>query len=163
MLFSSKQQNGSNMSNEESSASFDESGEMQPEYDFSEGVRGKHRLAYHSGYTVHIHRADGSIVEEEHVPPPRTVVLDPDVFAYFPDSESVNRALRALIEIVPNAACSRKVSLLARPVDDHAVLLEHALHPAVELGQCLRRRGALIGQRLLVGANVHIINAIFLQ
>ncbi len=35
------------------------------------------------------------------MPPPRTIVLDPDVFAYFSDSESVNRALRALIEVVP--------------------------------------------------------------
>jgi hypothetical protein len=89
------------MNSEESSSSFDDADNMQSEYDFSEGVRGKHHLAYQSGYTVRIHKADGSIVEEEHLPPPRTVVLDPDVFAYFPDSESVNRALRALIEIVP--------------------------------------------------------------
>lgn len=91
----------SNMSNEEASSSFDEAEEMQPEYDFSGGIRGKHHLGYQSGYTVRINKADGSVVEEEHIPPPRTVVLDPDVFAYFPDSESVNRALRALIEIVP--------------------------------------------------------------
>lgn len=89
------------MSNEETSSSFDEAENMRPEYDFSGGVRGKHHLAYQSGYTVRVHKADGSIVEEEHIPPPRTVVLDPDVFAYFSDSESVNRALRALIEIVP--------------------------------------------------------------
>ena len=89
------------MRNEESSSSFDEADNMQQEYDFCEGVSGKHHLAYQRGYTVRIHKADGSIVEEEHLPPPRTVVLDPDVFAYFPDSESVNRALRALIEIVP--------------------------------------------------------------
>jgi hypothetical protein len=89
------------MSNEEASSSFDEVEEMQPEYDFSGGISGKHHLAYQSGSTVRVNKADGSVVEEEHIPPPRTVVLDPDVFAYFPDSESVNRALRALIEIVP--------------------------------------------------------------
>lgn len=83
------------MSNEEHSLSFEQSEDMQPEYDFSGGVRGKHHLAYQSGYTVRIHKADGSIVEEHVVPPPRTVVLDPDVFAYFSDSASVNRAVRA--------------------------------------------------------------------
>ncbi len=41
------------------------------------------------------------MTEESYMPPPRTIVLDPDVFAYFSDSESVNRALRALIEVVP--------------------------------------------------------------
>lgn len=89
------------MGNEAASSAFDEAENMRPEYDCSGGVRGKHHLAYQSGYTVRVHKADGSIVEEQYVPPPRTVVLDPDVFAYFPDSESVNRALRALIEIVP--------------------------------------------------------------
>lgn len=101
MVYESKQQLESTMRNEESSSSFDEAENMQPEYDFSEGVQGKHHLAYQRGYMVHIHKPDGSIVEEEHLPPPRTVVLDPDVVAYFPDSDSVNRALRALIEIVP--------------------------------------------------------------
>ena len=101
MLYRSKQKLESNMNGEETSPSFGDVDNMQPGYDFSEGGRGKHHLAYQSGYTVRIHKADGSIVEEEHLPPPRTVVLDPDVFAYFPDSESVNRALRALIEIVP--------------------------------------------------------------
>ena len=48
-----------------------------------------------------IRKADGMIVEETHTPSPRTVVLDPDSYAYFSDSESVNRALRTLINIVP--------------------------------------------------------------
>jgi hypothetical protein len=29
------------------------------------------------------------------------VVLDPDVKVYFPDSESANRTLRSLIELIP--------------------------------------------------------------
>jgi len=28
-------------------------------------------------------------------------MLDPDVLAYFPDSETVNRTLRSLIELIP--------------------------------------------------------------
>ena len=78
MLYAVKQQATveSHMNSEESSSSFDDVDNMQPEYDFSEGVRGKHHLAYQSGYTVRIHKADGLIVEEEQLPPPRTVVLD---------------------------------------------------------------------------------------
>ncbi len=75
--------------------------DMQPEYDFSGGERGKHYLAYQQGYTIRIEKMDGTVEEETYTPPPRTVVLDPDVFAYFADSEAVNRALRALIEVVP--------------------------------------------------------------
>lgn len=34
----------------------------------------------------------------------RVVILEPDVAEYFHDSESVNRLLRALIEVLPRAA-----------------------------------------------------------
>ena len=79
----------------------EEQDEMQPEYDFSGGVRGKHAAAFQRGYTVRVRKADGTTTEERYTPPPRTIVLDPDVFAYFSDAESVNRALRTLIELVP--------------------------------------------------------------
>ncbi len=75
--------------------------DTQPEYNFSGGVHGKYYLAYQQGYTVRIQNADGTVSEATYTPPPRTIVLDPDVFAYFSDAESVNRALRALIEVVP--------------------------------------------------------------
>lgn len=55
--------------------------EMRKEYDFSDGVRGKYVERHARGMNV--------------------VVLDADVAAAFPTSESVNRALRALLEIVP--------------------------------------------------------------
>lgn len=82
---------------------FDDVHDMRPEYDFSGkvGVRGKYYRAYQQGYTIRIEQADGSVLEESVIPPPRTVVLDPDVFAYFSDAESVNQALRTLISIVP--------------------------------------------------------------
>jgi hypothetical protein len=54
--------------------------DMLPEYDFSKGVRGKYAKRYDSGTNV--------------------VVLDPDVAAVFPDSASVNRALRALADVI---------------------------------------------------------------
>lgn len=54
---------------------------MLPEYDFSKGVRGKYAKRYVTGSNV--------------------VVLSPDVAKRFPDSESVNKALRGLAR-VPN-------------------------------------------------------------
>jgi hypothetical protein len=54
--------------------------EMWDEYDFSGGVRGKYAGRFVRGSNV--------------------VVLDPDVAQVFTDSESVNRALRALAEII---------------------------------------------------------------
>ncbi len=53
--------------------------EMRPEYDFSGGVRGKYADRYRKGTNV--------------------VLLDPEVAAAFPDSTSVNDALRALLAI----------------------------------------------------------------
>ena len=53
--------------------------DMLDEYDFSNGVRGKYAKRYAEAANV--------------------VALDPDVVAFFPDSESVNEALRALVKI----------------------------------------------------------------
>lgn len=54
--------------------------EMLDEYDFSGGVRGKYAGRFARGSNV--------------------VVLDPDVAQVFKDSESVNKALRALAGII---------------------------------------------------------------
>jgi hypothetical protein len=56
-----------------------EDNDMRPEYDFSKGVRGKHYRAYQEGSNV--------------------VFLEPDIAKVFKDSESVNHALRMLIEL----------------------------------------------------------------
>jgi hypothetical protein len=52
---------------------------MRPEYDFSDGVRGKHHQAFQTGTNV--------------------VFLEPDIAAVFPDSASVNQALRLLVRL----------------------------------------------------------------
>ena len=62
--------------------------EMRSEYDISGGVRGKYYKRYQQGTNV--------------------VLLDPDVAAVFPDSESVNRALRLLIDVAPGASDSER-------------------------------------------------------
>lgn len=53
--------------------------DMLDEYDFRGGVRGKYAARYAEGTNV--------------------VVLSPDVAKVFPNSESVNAALRKLIEL----------------------------------------------------------------
>jgi hypothetical protein len=80
--------------------------EMLAEYDFSgtEGVRGKYYQRYRQGHTVRVHQQDGSISVRHFKLEDGAVLLDPDVRAYFPDSQAVNRALRALIEILPKAS-----------------------------------------------------------
>jgi hypothetical protein len=65
--------------------------EMHAEYDFSRGVRGKHYAAMQRGYTVTVHQADGRTIVKDMVPKRNAVLLEPDVQAHFPDSESVKR------------------------------------------------------------------------
>lgn len=54
--------------------------DMQEEYDFSSGIRGKYATRYREGTNV--------------------IVLDSDVAKVFHDPKSVNHALRALAEII---------------------------------------------------------------
>ena len=71
---------------------------LRDDYDFSNGVRGKYRHFSDQPRTFRIRQPDGSVVEKTVEAP---VTLDPDVRRYFPDSEAVNRALRGLIELIP--------------------------------------------------------------
>ncbi len=64
------------------------SDDFRPEYEFSGGVRGKHHAAYKAGTNV--------------------VVLDADVAKAFPDSPSVNQALRLLLEIAKKQLSSKR-------------------------------------------------------
>ena len=54
--------------------------EMLEEYDFSNGIRGKYAKAYAEGVNI--------------------VKLDRDVMDFFPDTRSVNEALRTLIHLM---------------------------------------------------------------
>lgn len=62
--------------------------ELREEYDFSGGVRGKHHASYRAGSNV--------------------VVLDPDVAEAFPDSSSVNRALRMLLDLAKKQSSKKR-------------------------------------------------------
>ena len=70
---------------------------MLPEYDFSKGERGKFHKPLSKGYSVTITHPDGTTTTEHYKLIAGAILLDPDVQVYFPDSESVNTALRALI------------------------------------------------------------------
>jgi hypothetical protein len=75
--------------------------EMLPEYDFSDGTRGKHASQYQRGNTVKIHKSDGTTLVQHFKLEEGAVMLAPDVREYFSDSDSVNQALRMLIELIP--------------------------------------------------------------
>ena len=64
--------------------------EMRSEYDFTGGVRGKYAAQFRAGTNL--------------------VLLEPDVADAFPDAESVNAALRGLIEIAKRARKPKRAS-----------------------------------------------------
>jgi len=78
--------------------------DMRPEYDFSAmngGVRGKYYDAYRKGHKVIVHKDDGIDSVQYFKLEDGAVMLEPDVRKYFPTADSVNKALRSLIEIIP--------------------------------------------------------------
>jgi hypothetical protein len=74
---------------------------MLPEYDFTQGKRGKHYRAYQRGHTVRIRKTDGTTLVQHFKLEEGAVVLAPDVREYFPDADAVNQALRTLIGLIP--------------------------------------------------------------
>lgn len=56
-----------------------DSDEIEPEYDFANGVRGKYFQRYRAGTNI--------------------ILLEPDLLEAFPDSTSVNQALRMLVRL----------------------------------------------------------------
>jgi len=79
--------------------------DMKPEYDFSSlkgAVRGKYYKAYRTGHRVVILKEDGTTSVQYFKLEDGAVMLEPDVRKYFSDSESVNKALRSLIAMVPS-------------------------------------------------------------
>ena len=75
--------------------------DMLPEYDFKGGIRGKHYKTYRKGHTVKIHKVDKTTVVQHFTLEDGAVMLETDVRKYFPDSKTVNNALRSLIKLIP--------------------------------------------------------------
>lgn len=81
---------------------YKEDKEMRSEYDFTASVRGKHSKKMQAGFSMTIHKPDGTTVVKEVKPQKGMVFLEPDIEAWFPDSASVNKALRCLIPLLRN-------------------------------------------------------------
>ena len=81
--------------------------DMRRGYDFTGGVRGKHSRAMCAGYTITVHKANGTTTIKHVKPGKNAVLLEPDVQAHFPDSKSVNTALRCLIPLLPPKRTAR--------------------------------------------------------
>ncbi|MDP2976975.1 MAG: type II toxin-antitoxin system HicB family antitoxin, partial [Anaerolineales bacterium] len=94
--------------------------DMLPEYDFSKGERGKFYKPLSKGYSVTITHPDGTTTTEHYKLIDGAVLLDPDVRAYFPDSESVNTALRSLIKMMADIPARGK-RYVQRPQSAHRV------------------------------------------
>jgi len=62
---------------------------MRPDYDFSGGVRGKYSARFRKGTNV--------------------VVLEPEIAKLVPNSEAVNDALRALVQIAKQSQKQKRV------------------------------------------------------
>ena len=90
--------------------------EMRPEYDFAgkKGVRGKYYQAYRQGHSGKTHEEDGSTTVQYFTLEDGAVMLEPDVREYFPNSESVNQALRTLISLIPQKPTKRTATSKAR-------------------------------------------------
>lgn len=76
------------------------SDEIRAEYDFSKAERGKFYRPMDKGYTVHVIQSDGTETVKNYTLTEGAVLLEPDVREYFPDSQSVNEALRSLIQLM---------------------------------------------------------------
>ncbi|GAK60157.1 hypothetical protein U27_00048 [Candidatus Vecturithrix granuli] len=88
------------MKKDTSKQSYEQNDDLRPEYDFSGAVRGKHYYPLEDGYTIKIHKTDGTTEVQEVKFEAGTVRLEPDVREYFPDSQAVNQALRSLIALM---------------------------------------------------------------
>ena len=73
--------------------------DMLPEYDLTgmKGVRGKYYRAYRRGHTVRIQKAGGAVSVQYFTLQDGAIMLEPDVKRHFPNSASVNKALRSLM------------------------------------------------------------------
>ena len=70
---------------------------MNPEYDFSRAVRGKHFRAYRASHTVRVRKVTGETEVRYFTQEDGSVMLDPDVKTRFPTAKAVNAALRAVM------------------------------------------------------------------
>jgi hypothetical protein len=75
--------------------------EIIAEYTFKNGVRGKHYENYRKGHTVKILKDNGTTIIQNFILDENAITLEPEVQKYFPNSDSVNNALKTIIKLIP--------------------------------------------------------------
>jgi uncharacterized protein YaiL (DUF2058 family) len=76
-------------------------GDMLPDYDFSKGEKINYAKKFSDGATITIHSSNGKAPKKKIIQKQSLVILDADVSKFFPDTKSVNSALRHLIAALP--------------------------------------------------------------
>lgn len=82
---------------------------MAPEYDFTDGIRGKYAADFTRGSNL--------------------VLLDPDVAEHFPDGASVNEALRGLVSILARRRRTGKAAASSSRKKEKASPVRGKPHP----------------------------------
>jgi hypothetical protein len=72
---------------------------MKPHYDFSKAEKPNYAERFRNGAIITVKSLDGS--QHKRIEAKSLVILDADVSKVFPDTKSVNTALRHLIQAVP--------------------------------------------------------------
>jgi len=75
--------------------------EISAEYDFSNGIRGKHYKSLLDGYTITVYSPNKEAYTQNLAEKFRYIKIDKDISEYFQTSEEVNNALRALVSVFP--------------------------------------------------------------
>ncbi len=71
--------------------------DIEPEYDFSNGIRGKHYKEFACGYTVTVYSPNKSTCDKQIVKKSNFIQIDEDIQDYFKNPKEVNNALRTYI------------------------------------------------------------------
>lgn len=71
------------------------------EYDFSNGIRGKHYAKLQEGFTVTVYSPNKAVFQQNKKEKINYIKIDKDVSKYFHNSDEINNALRAILSVLP--------------------------------------------------------------
>ena len=77
---------------------------MLPHYDFTKGDKPNYAKRFSGGAVISIHSSNGKAIKKKLIKKQSLIILDADVSEVFPDTKSVNTALRHLIAALPQKA-----------------------------------------------------------
>jgi hypothetical protein len=71
------------------------------EYDFSNGIRGKHYKKFQDGFTVTVYSPNKETYLLNKKEKINYIKIDKDISKYFRTSDEINNALRAILSAIP--------------------------------------------------------------